>query len=119
MKYALLVYGDRSAWEGVSQEEQAAGRAASLPAWYAAFEEIGKADPAWDGKELGDAGAAKVVRIRNGERIVTDGPYADTKEVIGGLFVLDLPDLDEAIRIASIVPAASSGSMEIRPLVER
>ena len=118
MKYALLVYSDQSGWAGLTPEEQAERRAASLPAWYAAFEEIAKADPAWDGKELDDAVSSRVVRVRDGERIVTDGPYADTKEVIGGLFIVDLPDLDEAIRIASLIPAATYGSMEIRPLVE-
>jgi hypothetical protein len=118
VRYALLVYTDQSAWAELSPEEQAQRREASLPAWYASFEEIAKADPAWDGKELADATAAKVVRIRDGERTVTDGPFTDTKEVIGGLFVVDLPDLDEAIRLASLIPAAGYGSMEIRPLVE-
>ena len=54
----------------------------------------------------------------NGERVVTDGPFAETKEMIGGLFLTDLPDLDEAIRIAALVPAAEYGSLEIRPIVE-
>jgi hypothetical protein len=54
----------------------------------------------------------------DGERVVTDGPFAETKEMIGGLFLTDLPDLDEAIRIAALVPAAEYGSMEIRPIVE-
>lgn len=119
MKYALLVYTDQSDWSALGPAEQSERRAASLPAWYAAFEEISKVDPAWDGKELEDATASKVVRIRDGVRTVTDGPFADTKEVIGGLFVVDLPDLDEAIRVASLIPAAAYGSMEIRPLVER
>ena len=118
MKYALLVYSDQSDWGTLPAEEQAARRQASLPAWYAAFEEISRSDPSWDGKELDDAARAKVVRVRSGQRIVTDGPFTDTKEVIGGLFVVDLPDLDEAIRLASIIPAAGYGSMEIRPLAE-
>jgi hypothetical protein len=80
---------------------------------------MGKADPNVEGFELEAADEAKVVKVRNGERIVTDGPFAETKEQIGGLFLTDLPDLDEAIRIAALVPAAATGSMEIRPLVER
>lgn len=119
MKYALLVYSDQSAWDGIPAEEAARLREEALPAWYAAFGEISQADPSWDGKELDDAANAKVVRVRNGERVVTDGPFADTKEAIGGLFVVDLPDLDEAIRLASIIPAAGYGSMEIRPIVVR
>ncbi len=70
------------------------------------------------GYELDGRDTAKVVRVRDGERIVTDGPFAETKEVIGGVFVIDLPDLDEAIRLASLVPTAEHGSLEIRPLVE-
>ena len=118
MKYALLVYSDQSAWDGYSEEEAAKLREASLPAWYQCFEEMGKADPNMVGYELEAASDAKVVRVRDGERTVTDGPFAETKELVGGVFFTDLPDLDEAIRIASLVPAAQHGSMEIRPLVE-
>lgn len=116
MKYALLVYTDQSAWAGLTEEEAAALRAESMPRWLALFEEMGKADPSVVGFELEAAADAKVVRVREGERIVTDGPFAETKELIGGLFVTELPDLDEAIRIASLVPAAEHGSLEIRPL---
>ena len=70
------------------------------------------------GFELEAATDAKVVRVRDGERIVTDGPFAETKELIGGVFSTDLPDLDEAIRLSALVPAAQYGSMEIRPIVE-
>ena len=119
MKFALLVYGDQSAWEGLDEDEAARRRAASMPRWLALFEEMGKADPEVEGRELEAASEAKVVRIVDGERVVTDGPFAETKEQVGGLFVTTLPDLDEAIRIAALVPAAESGSIEIRPLVER
>jgi hypothetical protein len=118
MKYALLVYTDQSSWEGLEEEEAATRRAESMPRWLALFEEMDKADPDVSGKELVAATEAKVVRIVDGETIVTDGPFAETKEQIGGLFLTELPDLDEAIRIASLVPAAEYGSMEIRPIVE-
>jgi hypothetical protein len=85
----------------------------------ALFEAMGAADPDAKGRELESASEAKVVRVVDGERIVTDGPFAETKEQIGGLFVTTLPDLDEAIRIAALVPAAEYGSLEIRPIVER
>ena len=65
------------------------------------------------------ASTAKVVRVVDGETIVTDGPFAETKEQLGGVFVTDLPDLDEAIRIAALIPAASYGTLEIRPLIIR
>lgn len=118
MRYALLVYADQSGWEGISEAEAARMRAESMPRWIACFEELGRADPSVEGRELVAASEAKVVRVRDGERIVTDGPFADTKEVIGGVFLTELPDLDEAIRLASLVPAAEYGSMEIRPLVD-
>lgn len=118
MRYALLVYSDQSAWDGITEEEAARMRAESMPRWLALFEELGRVDPGVEGRELVAASEAKVVRIRGGERFVTDGPFADTKEVIGGVFLTELPDLDEAIRLASLVPAAEYGSLEIRPLVD-
>ena len=118
MKYALLVYSDQSAWESYTEEEAARLREASMPAWIACFEELGKADPDMAGYELEAAAEAKVVRFRDGELLVTDGPFAETKEQIGGVFEINLPDLDEAIRLSALVPTAQYGSMEIRPIVE-
>ena len=119
MKYALLVYSDQSSWEGLDEGEATRQRAESMPRWLALLDEMGRADPGVAAKELVAAREAKVVRVVDGERVVTDGPFAETKEQIGGVFVTDLADLDEAIRIASLVPTAEYGSMEIRPLVER
>jgi len=118
MKYAFLVYGDDSGWVDLSEEEQAELRAQEMPRWMTLFDELQKADPNLAGYELDGRDTAKVVRVRDGERIVTDGPFAETKEVVGGVFVIDLPDLDEAIRLTSLVPTAEHGSLEIRPLVE-
>ena len=119
MKYALLIYDDDSTWIDLPPEERARLRAEELPRWYALFEELGKADPGVTGRELAAATEAKVVRVRNGETLVTDGPYAATKEQLGGIFLTELPDLDEAIRIAALVPAAEYGTLEIRPLATR
>ena len=118
MRYALLVYGDQSSWEALSEDEKERRRAESMPGWVASFEEIAKADPNWQGRELTAAKAAKTVRVRDGQALVTDGPFAETKELLGGAFFVDLPDLDEAIRIAALIPAARTGSMEIRPIAE-
>ena len=118
MRYALLIYSDQSAWAGLSDEEKATLRDEDMPHWISAMEELGKADPSLTGYELDEARGAKVVRVRDGERIVTDGPFAETKEVVGGLFLVDVPDLDEAIRLAALVPTARHGSMEIRPIAE-
>jgi hypothetical protein len=118
MQYALLIYGDDSEWVDLPDEEKAALRAEEMPRWISLFEELGKADSGVSGHELDGRTKAKVVRIREGERFVTDGPFAETKEIVGGVFLIDLPDLDEAIRLAALVPAAQRGSVEIRPLVE-
>ena len=119
MKYALLIYDDDSAWIDLPSEEQAALRAAEMPKWVALFEELGKADANVAGKELDARHTAKVVRVRNGERLVTDGPFAETKEVLGGVFLVDLPDLDEAIRLSALIPAAAdTGAIEIRPVAQ-
>ena len=118
MKYAMLIYDDDSSWIDLPAEERAALRAEELPRWYALFEELGRADPDVSGKELSDRRSAKVVRVRDDERIVTDGPFAETKEVLGGVMFIDLPDLDEAIRLAAMIPAADvTGAIEIRPVL--
>ncbi len=116
MKYAMLVYSDQSSWEGISEEEAARRRDESMPRWLTLFEEMGKADPTVQGRELAAASEAKVVRVVDGQTIVTDGPFAETKEQLGGIFVTELPDLDEAIRLAALVPAAEYGTLEVRPL---
>ena len=119
MKYALLIYDDDSAWVDLPDDERAALRAEEMPKWVALFEELGKADPNVSGKELAGRRTAKVLRVRDGERIVTDGPFAETKEILGGVFLTELPDLDEAIRLASLIPAAQgAGAIEIRPVVQ-
>jgi len=119
VKYAMLIYGDDSEWVDRPAEERAALRAEVMPRWLSLFEELGRADPNVAGKELDGRNTAKVVRVRNGERLVTDGPFAETKEILGGVFIVDLPDLDEAIRLAALIPAAKdTGSIEIRPILQ-
>ena len=119
MNYAMLIYDNDGGWADLPDEERAELRAQEMPEWVALFEELGKADPNVSGKELDGRKTAKVVRVRDGERIVTDGPFAETKEVLGGLFLIDLPDLDEAIRLASVIPAAKGeGAIEIRPVLQ-
>jgi hypothetical protein len=116
--YALLIYGDDSEWVDLPDEEKTALRAAEIPEWEALFPELRNADPKVVGKELDGRKTAKVVEVRDGERLVTDGPFPETKEILGGVFLLDLPDLDEAIRLAALIPAARHGSIEIRPVLQ-
>jgi hypothetical protein len=119
MRYAMLIYSDQEPWFELSEEEAAKASEESLPKWYAFFEELAKADPEMSGKELDDIRTAKTVRVRDGEVLITDGPFAETKEQIGGFFDTNLPDLDTALEYAAKIPAAEYGSIEIRPVVER
>jgi len=119
MRYAMLIYSDQEPWFELSEEEAAKASEESLPKWYALFDELGEADPNLTGYELDAADSAKVVRVRDGERIITDGPFAETKEQIGGFFDIDLPDLDTAIAFAEKIPTSQHGSVEVRPVVER
>ncbi len=118
MRYALLIYSDQEPWFELSEEEAAKRSEATLPRWYALMDELQKADPELEGKELDDIRTAKTVRVRDGKVMVTDGPFAETKEQIGGFFELKLPDLDSALEFAAKVPTAENGSIEVRPLVE-
>ena len=120
MKYIALLTNtdeDRRRWEAMSADEAAAARAAELPRWNALFEELGP--HLVDGKELDEPATAKTVRVHDGEPIVTDGPYAETKEQLGGFFVLDCDDLDQAIELATKIPLVERASVELRPVVER
>ena len=118
MKYALLVYTDQSSWEGITEEEAATRRAESMPRWLALFEEMGKADPDVSGKELVGATEAKVVRIVDGETIVTDGPFAETKEAIGGFYVVECARRDEALELAGRVPPGPGAVVEVLEIAE-
>ena len=121
MKYAALLTSnadDLVAWEKLSPEEAAAARAEEIPKWEALFGELGQTGVLGAGFELDSPSTAKTVRVRGGETLVTDGPFAETKEQIGGLMELDAEDLDAAIAIAARIPVASRASVELRPVIE-
>jgi hypothetical protein len=120
VKYVFLLNNDRSAWErwrSMSAEETAAARAQELPKWNALFEWFAEQGIEASGLELEDPADARVVRVRDGQTLVTDGPYVETKELLGGYFLADCKDLDQAIELAQRVPLVDRGSVEIRPLV--
>ena len=117
MRYLLLLYDDDRAL-GMTPDEIAEARAAVMPEWLELFAYLDEHARSVDGVELDHPRAAKTLRRRDRDWLVTDGPFAETKEQLGGVFVIELPHLDEAIRLASLVPAAKNGSMEIRPLVD-
>ncbi len=111
MKYMLLIYGDEQAWSEAERQEcfrESTGLAHELRATgqYLA------ASP------LEPVATATSLRVRGGKPLVTDGPFAEMREQLGGYFLVDAKDLDEAIGIAARIPAARKGTVEIRPLTE-
>ena len=121
MKYAAILTSnadDIATWEKMSPEEAASARAQEVPKWEALFNELGSTGKLGFGAELESPKTAKTVRVRDGETLVTDGPYAETKEQIGGVMLLDADDLDEAISIAARIPVAFRASVELRPVIE-
>jgi hypothetical protein len=121
VKYAALLTNledDVRAWEQMSPEEAAAARAQEIPKWEALFAELGESGKIGFGAELDSPKTAKTVRVRDGETIVTDGPFAETKEQIGGVMELNADDLDDAIAIAAKIPVVFRASVELRPVIE-
>jgi hypothetical protein len=111
MQYALLIYTDENADTNATQQEQEAVMAA-----YNAF---GKefAAKITGGEALMPTNTATTVRARDGKTLTTDGPFAETKEQLGGFYLVNASDLDEAIQIAARIPGAAHGSIEVRPVM--
>lgn len=112
MRYALLICLDESAAAAASPEE-----AAEMHAGYDVFgAEMTGRGVLQGGERLRPTTDATTVRVSGGEVLVSDGPFAETKEQMAGFYLIDCKDLDEAIEIASKVPAAANGSIEVRPI---
>ena len=121
MKYLLLLNndGDRvESWRALSADEAASLRAQEMPRWNALFGWMAEQGIDVDGLELDNPHKARVVRIRDGETLISDGPFAETKEQLGGYFLADCKDLDQAIELAQHIPVVTTGSVEIRPIAE-
>ena len=114
MRYALLICTDEKAMEAVSPEEAQA----SLNEYLAFGEEMGKRGVLHGGERLRPTTDATTVRVRDGEVLTADGPFAETKEQMGGFYLVDCKDLDEAIDVASKIPGARVGTIEVRPIWE-
>ena len=117
-RYALMVYGDQSAWAELSEEEAAARRAESMPAWIACFEELGKADPDMTGYELEAADEAKVSACATASASSRTARSPRRRSRSAASSSPSCPTSTKAIRLAALVPAAQYGSMEVRPIVE-
>ena len=120
MKYLLLLNNAAEQWDEwhrLTPEEAQKQRDEALPRWNALMEWMGEQGIEVNGLELDDPARARVVRVREGETLVTDGPFLETKEVLGGYLLADCRDLDQAIELAQRVPLVGRGSVEIRPVV--
>ena len=114
MRYLLMICTDETADEALSADE-ASARLAEYGVW---MEEVTKRGLLQGGERLRPTTDATTVRVRDGETLTSDGPFAETKEQVGGYFLVDCKDLDEAIEVASKLPGARDGSIEVRPIWE-
>lgn len=112
MKYMLLIYADQAGFQRLSQEQASQ----AVAAYNAYTEALKKADVWVSSSRLRPVSEATTVRLTNGKTNVLDGPYAETKEQLGGYYLIDVPDLDAAISWAARCPGASHGTIEVRPL---
>ena len=112
MRYALLINERAGAYDQLTADE--------LAAVTAEYVELVQDERVLGAEQLEPATTATTVRVQDGEVLLTDGPFADTKEVFGGFYLVEAHDLDEALELAARMPAARfGGSVEVRPLVER
>ena len=111
MQYIALIHADENGWEKLGDEER--------QAIYQRYMDFSEKDQVVGGAELQDTDSATTVQVRNGDRLVTDGPYAEVKEALGGFFILECGSIDEACQLAAEIPAAERGAVEVRPVVVR
>jgi hypothetical protein len=111
VQYALLIYGSGEGWEKLSKEEQEA----QVQEYFA----LSQRPETRGGADLGDLSSATTVRVNGGDTLTTDGPFAETKEYLGGFYLVECDNIDDAIEFASNIPAArNGGTIEVRPVVE-
>ena len=114
MKYMLLIYHDEQAWNRLAEAEPQK----IYSEYRQLIQELQSSGQYLAGDELQPTTTASSVRVRDGKQLVTDGPLAETREQIGGFFMIEANDLAEATRIATRIPSARTGTIEVRPVVE-
>ena len=112
MQYLLLIYLQESGWDRLSEPE----RQSIYKEYRDLIGDLQKSGKYLGGHELQPTSTASTVRVRNGKRSVTDGPFAETREQLGGYFLVEARDLDEAMAISARIPSATVGSIEVRPV---
>lgn len=113
MKYALLLYSDEAAGPQPGTPEMDA----EMPLWFQYTEQLEASGKHLGGEALNPESTATTVRVRDGKTVTSDGPFAETKEALGGFYLIEADDLDEAIAWAEKIPSAPYGSVEIRPIM--
>jgi hypothetical protein len=113
MQYLLLIYGAESRWDKVESGE----RARILHDYHEYSKNVAASGNLRGANELDITSKAKTVRVRDGKRLVTDGPFAETKEQLGGYYLVEARDEEEAIALAARIPSARWGSVEVRPII--
>jgi hypothetical protein len=111
MQFTALIHGDEERWEALGDEAR--------QAVYQRYMEFGENDEVVGGAELQSTRTATTVRVQDGERLVTDGPYAEVKEALGGFYILECDSIEEACQLAARIPAAETGAIEVRPVYVR
>ena len=112
MKYLCLIYDQESSWDSMPQSETDA----IMGEYYSFSDSLAKSGQMLAGEALDPVHTATTVRIRNGKMTTTDGPFAETKEQLGGFYLIEAKDLNDAIQIAARIPTARSGCVEVRPV---
>lgn len=112
MKFIALIHADEERWEALSEDE----RSEIYTRYVGVANAMREAGVLLGGDELQPTGTATTVRVRDGETLVTDGPYAEIKEALGGYFLLDCASMEDAIDWAALIPGADHGAVEVRPL---
>ena len=112
MQYMILIYGDEKAFNSIGEEEM--GKVYEGYMQYS--KELVEAKVFVSAASLKDVSTATTVHVKNGKTVTTDGPFAETKEQLGGYYIVDVPTLDEAVKWAAKCPSAPFGSIEVRPL---
>jgi len=113
MQYLLLIYGNETYWDKLSEKERE-----KIMEEYGAFtQSIAGSGHLRGGNELAATSKATTVRVRDGKRLITDGPFAETKEQLGGYYLVEAKDLDEALALAARIPSVRWGAIEVRPII--
>jgi hypothetical protein len=114
MQYMLLIYDDEKLWSGLSEAE----RGSIMQEYFTFTQGLRDSGAYVDGAPLQPTSTATTVRLREGEQLVTDGPFAETKEQLGGFYLVEAESIDEAIAHAAKIPSARLGSIEVRPVAQ-